>query len=347
MESSKELELKLFKLIKSLSKDQVFYNNKTADNNDLQTWIENNANLIQMNQDLFPKTEFEYNGKLYVSKAASVKSVLRGDIVIDKGDSIIILDSKDYINRCFKPSSFVKGDFTKTMDTPLKSLISSDFFKNIFRVNNISELLSTSLNHNITKKELVQLIKYIENGYVSFTKPTQKYFISFNGFFKVWSINYDLLPENITVKSLVYKDYIYICFFNQSELIYEVSARGDFSSNCAHLNTRYIDSQEMHEVELNSYISELIDNTHCSKNHKIIMPKKYIDEVIQELSSRRMTTSQIVDFVIKKYNLNNNKQIKERIRKDLNPSFKNKCKVKGIDFYDGVYFKSTSITSGK
>lgn len=348
MDSSKTLELKLYNLIKSLTNDLVIYNNKFSGNYDLNNWENSHNELKDKNQEMFPTSSFIYKGQNYLSKAPCFKSVVRGDIIIEKKDSLIIIDSKDYINRNFKPSPYVNNDrFTKTMDTPLKRLVSSNFFRNIFKVNNISELISLNLDHTISKKELTQLIMYIENGYISFAKPTKKYFISYQDKFKVWSINYDLIPQEVHVKSVITDGYIYVCFFNKDELIYEVSARADFSANCAHLNRKYILSETMSEEYLEKFLKVLISKTEFNKNYKIIMPSNYLNDVIKELKNKRMTSEQIVNFVIHKFKLEDNKDIRTRIKKDLNPSFKNKCLGNNIEYYDGVYFKSISITKGK
>lgn len=183
----------------------------------------------------------------------------RGDLAISKiKGNFLIIDFKNYSNimATWKPSKKVDlNQFTKTVDTNLKKIINDQLLPELFnnkKLEEIIDLFKNNISFELNSEQFLNIINYFELGplavkIVNREKINGKVFIrSYDkeNYITFENIDFNLIKQNNNVKVEFYQDiktkYNYIQFYNNNELLYEVSMRGDLNANCAFINKKLL-----------------------------------------------------------------------------------------------------------
>lgn len=287
--------------------------------------LKNQKNVYFNNTDkkystLLNEEELTLNHKdfqsIYPVGATFKSRLLRGDItLINKNGSKTIYDIKNYTkNRSNWGSSKIDNTFVKTIDSNFDYAI--QIFPEYIAKN---FLLKNHTLGFLTKIEFIDwFMKYECSFFYKPLKINKKYIVKVdNNQISYYKIDFSNL-SNSKIKIIMFTDekgYKFIQFLSDDVLIYEISQRKNGKSNCSFLSSSFL----------------------VMEKSSIKMPKRYTSDIIGLIIKHKtLSKEQICQKIISNYKVFFDKQklstklIRNRILKDLNPSFQKLCKQNNI-----------------
>lgn len=194
----------------------------------------------------------KYTKILDTEKRKGLSKVFRGDFSIIYNGNIMVYDIKNYTyinpNR-MKPSEKIRGDidtYSKTVDSNLVGLFMQPEVPLLLELTPDEFYSNENLQKTISINNFLQILKLIEFGPAIFKNNFDfKCFIKYNErdqWLELMSIDFSKIKEiqtDIVVNKINENGYIYIQFFTNDKLIYEISMRGNKKPNCAFINKNY------------------------------------------------------------------------------------------------------------